>query len=130
MPNPAFTPGFRFSTLDAVVLVVGTVATIGFALADLRIGIAIAFVVLHFFLFCNILRMSRPLELLWAAIFAVLAVFATAELIIWPIAFGCSLLTTVIVATLEMKRPSYHGVAWKTINPQLQQWWQSRTTGI
>lgn len=129
MDDPTFTPGFRFSTLDAIVLVLGAAAAVAFALVDLWIGVAIAFVVLHFFLFCNILRMSRPLELLWATVFVVLAVLATAKAIIWPIAFGVSLLTTIIAAIAEMRRPSYHGVAWNRVNPQLPNWWQARTSG-
>ena len=129
MDDPAFSPGFRFSILDGVILAIGAAATIGFAMIDPWIGIAIAFVVLHFFLFCNILRMSRPLELVWAAIFAVLAVLATAELIGWPAAFGLSLLTTLLVAVVEVRRPSYHGVVWKSVNPHLPEWWQARTSG-
>jgi len=118
MGKPAFHPGFRFSLLDAAVLLVGLAATVGFAWVDLWVGLSIAFVVLHFFLFCNVIRMSRLLELIWAAIFVVLAVLATAGWVGWPVVFALSLLATVVVAVVELRRPSYHGVGWKIIrNP-------------
>lgn len=126
MDDPAFSPGFRFWPLDGCVLCIGTAATIGFAVIHFWIGIATGFVVLHFFLFCHILRMSRPLELLWSAIFAVRAGIAIVELVTWPIAFGLSLLVTLLVALAQARRPSYHGVAWKTLNPKLPEWWQAR----
>lgn len=126
MESPAFSPGFRFSVLDGFILTVGAAATIGFVMTNPWIGSAIGFVVLHFFLFCNILRMSRPLELIWAAVFTTLAVLAAAEVISWPLVFGVSLMVTLLVAIVELRRPSYHGVAWKTINPRLPDWWKAR----
>ena len=93
----------------------------------LWIGLAIAFVVAHFFLFCNVLRMSRPLELVWAATFAVLAVLTiTTEALPWWGVFGICGLLTVLLAALQMRRPSYHGVGWKIINPRLLEWWRVR----
>ena len=58
---------------DVVVIVIGAVAA--FALATLVPwwGLMVAFVVAHFFLFCNVVRMARPLELVWAATFLALA---------------------------------------------------------
>ncbi len=60
MAERKFQPGFRLSGLDVIVLVVGGVASAYAMTVDRWFGIAIAFVVLHFFLFCNVLRMSRP----------------------------------------------------------------------
>src|SRR5262249_2513053 len=68
-----FQPGFRLSALDVIVLIIGGIASAYVMTRDWWFGIAIAFVVLHFFLFCNVLRMSRPLELIWAGIFAAMA---------------------------------------------------------
>ena len=89
-------------------------------------GVASAFVILHFFLFCNVLRMSRPLELAWAGIVAAMAVATISfNLLSWPWPFAISLAATFVVAAIEMRRPSYHGVGWKWLNPQLPEWWQS-----
>src|SRR5262245_24708936 len=114
MSERKFQPGFRLSTLDVVVLVVGGIAS-GYAMSvDRWFGFAIAFVVLHFFLFCNVLRMSRPRELIWAGIFAALATAAISQnLLSWPMVFAISAVVTVIVAVIEMRRPSYHGVGWQ-----------------
>jgi hypothetical protein len=126
-----FQTGFRLSMLDIVIVVAGAVAS-GFTMTvDRWFGIAISFVVLHFFLFCNVLRMSRPLELIWAGIFASLAGATIAlNFLSWPIVFVILSVVTIIVAIVEMRRPSYHGVAWQKLNPRLPEWWQSAIGGI
>ena len=59
-------PGMRFSFTDFVVLVV---ATLG-AWQLFRFGHPLWWIVVavvgHFFLFCNVFRVSRTLELWWA----------------------------------------------------------------
>jgi hypothetical protein len=126
MTERKFQPGFRLSALDVVVLLAGGVASTYAASVDPWFGIAIAFVVLHFFLFCNVLRMSRPLELVWAGMFAGLAITATAfGLLSWPVVLTVSAVVTVVVAIVEMRRPSYHGVGWQKLNPHLPEWWQA-----
>lgn len=86
----------------------------------------LAFVVLHFFLFCNVFRLARPLELLWAAVFVMLAgatiVFDQPG---WLVTTALSLIVTFIVVAVEMRKPSYHGIAWRQINPNLLQWWEA-----
>jgi hypothetical protein len=109
---------------------VGGVASAYAMTIDRWFGVAIAFVVLHFFLFCNVLRMSRPLELTWAATFAALAVAAIAQgLLSWPVVFTVSSVVTVIVAFIETRRPSYHGVGWQKLNPRLPERWQPAAAG-
>ncbi len=43
-----------------MILIVGFVAALSFSFVNIWIGLAIGFVVAHFFLFCNIARISRP----------------------------------------------------------------------
>lgn len=127
MPERKFQPGFRLSALDVCILIVGSVASAYAVTVDPWFGIAIAFVVLHFFLFCNVLRMSRPLELIWAGIFVGLAVATISwKLLSWPVAFAIASVVTLIVAVIETRRPSYHGVGWRKLNPRLPEWWESR----
>jgi hypothetical protein len=124
MPNPTFAPGFRLSARDVGVLVIGSVASVAVVRLDAWPGIAIAFVVAHFFLFCNILRLSRPLELTWAAVFSGLAIATTSfTLISWPAVLACSSGLTLALALIAIRRPSYHGLGWQTLNPGLRQWW-------
>lgn len=120
-----FEPGFRLSSTDVAVLVLGGGAGAYAAALDRWFGIAVGFVVLHFFLFCNVLRMSRPLELIWAVVFLGLAVGAvTLEALAWPWVFGVSSLATVLFALIQIRRPSYHGVGWERLNPGLREWWE------
>ena len=69
----AFAPGLRLSVLDVIILAVGVTATFALATAVWWWGFVVGFVLAHFFLFCNVMRMARPLELAWAAVFVVLA---------------------------------------------------------
>lgn len=122
-----FSPGFRLSALDVLVLIVGAASAVYFGIQTRWIGLVIGFVVGHFFLFCNVFRMSRPLELIWAAVFLVLASGTIAsDLPGWPIAIGLSLSVTVAVIITEMKKPSYHGIGWQKINPGLPDWWAAQ----
>jgi hypothetical protein len=123
----AFAPGFRLSVRDAIVIVLGAAASVGLATLVWWWGIAIAFVVAHFFLFCNVVRMARPLELTWAAVFLVLAC-ATIALNTpgWPTTFSISLVVTVALVARQLREPSYHGLGWQRINPGLRAWWEAR----
>jgi hypothetical protein len=126
MPARPFQPGFRLSATDVAVLVAGAAASAYATTLDRWLGVAVAFVVVHFFLFCNVLRMSRPLELTWAAVFAALAAGAASRgTPPWPVVFAVSSAVTAVVAFVETRRPSYHGVAWQKLNPRLPEWWQS-----
>lgn len=115
---------------DGVALVVGGVASVVVSRFGMWIGIGVAFVVLHFFLFCNVLRITRAAELVWAGIYlGLVAVAIGTGAISWPMVLGISLGVTVVVAIIETRRCSYHGVGWKWINPKLPQWWQSMNDG-
>ncbi len=120
-----FTPGFRLSRLDVIVLVLGSVGAAIAATFVWWVGYGIALVIGHFFLFCNVFRLSRPLELAWAAVFVALAGATVA--INWPGWIATTigtLVMTVIVIALEMRKASYHGVLWQQINPRLRVWWR------
>jgi hypothetical protein len=130
MAERKFQPGFRLSALDVVIPIVGGIASAYAMTIDRWFGVAIAFVVLHFFLFCNALRMSRPLELTWAGIFAGLAAAAISRsLLSWPAVFAISSVVTGVDAITETRRRSYHGVGWQKLNPRLPEWWQSAAGG-
>lgn len=124
METAKFSPGFRFSFLDGVVL---TLAGVVLLLTEWRINLVGGLLLGHFFLFCNVFRMSRKLELLWSAAFLLLAV-ATIQYGIpgwWATGLG-SILVALLVLLLEMRKPSYHGVGWSLINPDLEHWWTTQ----
>ena len=128
MQTGRFAPGFRLSMLDVVVLAVGMMAAIGLATVVWWWGFVIAFVLGHFFLFCNVIRMSRPLELTWAGTFLALAApTVLADRPGWLMTASLTFAVTLLVVVLETRKPSYHGVGWQRINPRLPEWWEAQT---
>lgn len=125
-----FSPGPRFSLLDLFALVAGATAATAAGSVAWWAGLAVAIPLTHFFLFCNVFRVSRPPELLWAAVFIAFAA-PTAVWGVpgwWPTAVGASGVAALVIAS-EMCKPSYHGLAWRWINPGLPAWWEARTAG-
>lgn len=124
--HTVFAPGFRLSVLDVFVLVFGATAAIVLSTSVWWWGFVTAFVLAHFFLFCNVVRMARPLEFVWASIFvaqagATVAIDAPG----WLVTALVSLAVTVVVVMAEVRKPSYHGVGWQRINPGLPMWWEA-----
>lgn len=127
MAESKFQPGFRLSVIDGLVIVAGIVAAVGLWSTAWWLGFIVAFVVSHFFVFCNIFRVARPLELAWSGIFVVLT-FCTVKFSwpAWAVTITCSLFVTAVVIGLEIRKPSYHGVLWQQINPGLRAWWEDK----
>jgi hypothetical protein len=123
---PKFAPGFRLSWRDVIVLVVGITGSIALDKTFWPASLIIAFAVGHFFLFCNVFRISRRLELIWTGIFIALScVTIWAGFPGWAATIAISICATIVVVICEMKKPSYHGVSWRKINPHLKTWWDS-----
>ena len=121
-----FAPGFRLSVRDAIVIVIGIAAASYLFSIEPWWSFVVVFVVAHFFLFCNVVRMARPLELVWAAMFLALA---SATLLTeapgWPLTTAVSLVVTVVIVVVQMRKASYHGLGWQRINPGLRAWWDA-----
>ena len=122
-----FQPGFRLSEMDVGILILGVCCSVLLARFDERLGLVTLFVLAHFFLFCNVLRMRRLLELIWAMLFVLLAgstfYFGLPP---WHYTLAAMLVVTFILAIAQILQPSYHGVLWQKINPNLKQWWDAR----
>ena len=121
--QPAFQPGFRLGALDVVVLLVGAVAA-GLAFKVQSAPAAIpSYVILTFFLYCNVFRIRRSSELIWAGAFTLLA---SVRLYLgqpeWPTVFAAGIALTIALIAVEMKHPSYHGIFWRSVNPGLPGW--------
>lgn len=87
----------------------------------------VAFVVATYFLFCNVFRVSRIPELIWATVFVVLAGIRlrTGNLEWWMI-YSISGAVALLVIVAEMRKPSYHGLGWSRVNPALREWRRRR----
>ena len=127
MKTHLFKPGFRISVLDACFIGIATVGALYAARFELVLGIGIAFVVAHFFLFCNVFRIARRLELIWASFFIVsMGLTMTTSEPGWSVSFFSSALLAIVVIAYSMRQPSYHGLGWKFLNPGLLQWWDAQ----
>jgi len=103
--------GFRAAPWDPVVLVLAIVAVALLWRPLQPAAWLVATVVLHFFLFCNVFRVRRALELIWSGIFlANVAVFAFIGHIDGALVLLCQLPVTVAVILMEVRSPRYHGV--------------------
>lgn len=121
MPSPDIprsAPGFRFSWTDAVVLVVGAVLITWLARLSGELALLAGFVIGHFFLFCNVFRIGRQPELVWAGAFVALAGLSLGlECLDLRVALGLALALSTGLILREMRLPRYHGVFWKRVNP-------------
>ena len=127
MDDPTFQPGFRLSSFDVLILAFGLVGALVAGSKLWWAGATIGFVVLHFFLFCNVFRICRSSELVWAAALLGLAVSTiNAGVPGWTFTFTSALCLSVVLVILEMRRPSYHGVGWRRLNPKLPEWWAAQ----
>lgn len=107
-----------------MVLVAGAVGTAMAWRVDPWLGTAVLLPVAMFFVFCNVVRMVRRLELVWAA--AYVAAVLARQGIGWP-SWSWLVAGSVVIAVglvvLQLRRPDYHGVGWRHCNPQLPAWW-------
>jgi hypothetical protein len=117
-----FQPGYRLNLMDVAFSLFIIVTAIGVWGLDWRIAIMCATAGFQFFLFCNVFRIRRVPELIWAAMYSVVSYLSItndwsmcAWAAIW-ISIGLGLIVN------EMRHPGYHGVLWKRINPNLESW--------
>ena len=127
MPPKPFKPGFRLDVIDVLVLVAGTTGTVLLAQVEWWMGLIVGFAVGHFFMFCNVFRVVKLLELTWSAIFVALAgsTIATGQPG-WAVTLGATLAATLVVIMMQVRKPSYHGIAWQRLNPKLPEWWEKQ----
>ena len=107
--------GFRFSVTDAIVILLCLTATGGvYGAAPELLPIALLFPVVlgHFFLFCNVFRIHRWLELTWAAFFlanvGVWVSFLGQFQWLWILATQTPI--TCLLIMMEIFSDRYHGV--------------------
>lgn len=120
-----FKPGFRLSVPDVLVLLAGGAGAWLLWRELWWAGLVVAFVVGHFFFFCNVFRIARGPELVWAGTFVLLcSATILTEFPGWTMTITLSLLLTLMLIVREMRRPSYHGIGWQRVNPDLRRWWE------
>lgn len=123
VPPRVRTYGFQIKRTDVVVLLVaGVAAGVLWPLNSLCASL-ILIVVGHFFLFCNVIRLHRKWELLWAAIFVVNGTVwwgLLADLRVWPVLLA-QLPVTLLLIVIQMRSRSYRGIGARRLNPHLEE---------
>lgn len=110
--------GFRLSIVDVLFILAAGVAVL---LLQSRLGIwvwSIPVAVGHFFLFCNVFRVRRSLELIWTAIlFCNAAAWVAADRFTWAAVLLVQTPFTLAAIVLEMRSSRYHGIFFRRLNP-------------
>jgi hypothetical protein len=127
MNKMLFKPGFRIDVKDVVVILLGITGVWLVESIDGFLALVIGLTVGHFFLFCNIFRLARRLELAWSASFVGLC---SCQIAIGKpgvaVALIAILIATAIVIASQLRDPGYHGIGWQRLNPKLAQWWEAQ----
>jgi len=117
----------RLSKTDVAVMLLATVAGITARRTTLGYSWFIPFVVYHFFLFCNVFRIRRVAELVWAGIFlAHAALWFQRGQVNMALLFGLQTAVTVMLINYEIRQPSYHGIAARRLNPRIDEYLSGR----
>lgn len=112
------TYGIRFSLPDGIVIAITILITWYFWENWNSVVLMLPVVLGHFFLFCNVFRIHRKYELIWASSFVINCLF-------WVVFMGnfswtAILLTqspmTLILILLGIRHPTYHGIFARRIN--------------
>jgi hypothetical protein len=121
----SFQPGMRFSGGDVgTFILAGAFAWWAIGRNGVWLAWVTAFVVGNFFLFCNVFRVARSLELVWTIVFVLLAgARLQKDVFEWSTIYMLSGALTIALIVVEMRKPSYHGMGWRTLNPGLREWW-------
>jgi hypothetical protein len=111
--------GFRFSRSDLVVVLIGLFVVWHAALRHTDLAILTAFVLGHFFLFCNVFRVGERAELTWGALLLVNVTIGglLADDSWWWVVLPLQGVATVVVIVLALLSPDYHGAWCQRINP-------------
>jgi hypothetical protein len=81
----------------------------------------------HFFLFCNVFRVVRRRELIWAGLYVVNAGFWLAlNRLDWFNVLACQLPISAGVIAWELKASRYHGIFADRLNLQLSDYLEGR----
>lgn len=122
-----FDPGFRISFTDvAFLLIVSAIAAYVFNVYGAA-GYTVITPAIQFFLFCNVFRIRRMAELIWVGFYlsGLLLIFFNGISFAYSLIMGLGLGALIIAS--EARHPSYHGIFWQKINPDLKTWFDKNT---
>jgi len=113
--------GFRFSVIDAAALAAFAAVIVGLHCLGSSLWWLVAIVAGHFLLFCNVFRVIRRRELIWAALFILnVGFWLLLGRLDWFTVLACQLPVSVGVIAWETKATRYHGIFANRFNPNLK----------
>src|SRR5215212_4019622 len=119
--------GFRFFTADAFTILLVIVAVAFLRRIEGPFWWLLLIVIGHFFLFCNLIRLRRRLELAWAIAFVLnCAAWAWFGNLDCRGVLALQLPVTVCVVAFEMRSGRYHGIFARRINRKLNDYLAGR----
>ena len=121
------TCGFRLSRIDVIVLLFAALIGVGGFSPTYGFSLFVPFVVVHFFLFCNVFRIRRKPEFVWGALFVLNCIaWITSGHVSISAIIGTQFVVTVFIISNELRMPSYHGVLARRINPRIDDYLAGR----
>jgi len=125
--DPKRTWGLRFSISDAIVLALLACSTVVVYQINESFAWLVGIASMHFFLFCNVFRVRRRREIIWAVLFVLNAGFwFLLGRINWFAVLACQIPVTAGVIAWEIKTPRYHGIFANRLNPRLEDYLERR----
>ena len=125
--NKLRTWGFRFSIIDAVALAAFAIVIAGLRWLGSSLWWLVATVAVHFFLFCNVFRVTRRRGLIWDALFILnVGLWLLLGRLDWSTVLACQLPVSVGVIAWEVKATRYHGIFADRFNIHLKDYLEGR----
>ena len=119
--------GFRFSLTDALAILAFMSAAAVLWRLDNLLWWILLIAAGHFFLFCNVFRIIRRRELIWAGLFILnVGAWTSLGLLTCPRVLLCQLPVTVGLILADRRSPGYHGIFASRLNPRLHDHLENR----
>lgn len=119
-----FKPGLLFNFRDILLLVAGVAIALSLFPQASRMSLVTAMIIGHIFVFSNVFRISHSREFIWSGCFVLIgSVTIISGSAGWLYTIIMMLLICIFAVGINMQKPSYHGVFWRRVNPQLEHWW-------
>ncbi len=119
--------GFRFSLADALALLCLGGVAMGLHKVPNESWWLVTLAGGHFFLFCNVFRVRRNFELIWAALFVInVTAWLCVEKLEWTNVMACQFPITAAFVFADLRSPRYHGVFARAVNPRLTDYLDGR----
>lgn len=121
-----FNPGFRVSVFDSLFVVGVCGVSIYLMPYYFTFALLMLWAAIQFFLFCNVFRIRRTPELIWACCYMGLALMMLTGIQRLTIGLPTTAFLGMLLILCEMDYPGYHGVGWSKINPDLEEWFDEQ----